>query len=646
MRVTLPLAGQGLVLVRGRNLVAQAADANGVGKTSIVNAVASALFGEDLAGRVADAVACRFTTGTCVLHAELEDSLGAWTITRTRRPAKLSTTGIAGVLANEDSRVLQKKIEQRLGFGLRTFASAVVFGQGAFDRFAQADQDEQMRMLDEIQGVDYRGHLERAREWREGLRGKLAESQLRETTERVRADAAAASVAEMTRARAAFDEVKEERLASIAARREAILSRVDLVERDIASAAAEVLGLEALLLEIAKLAPLEARAAECKEKAATAKAEVSAREYEQKLAASKAADARVALVAFKSKLEDLLSGGACPACRRDVATRREEVRSLFDAELAALTGAEAAAVASLEVVGRGVDAARLVLAAANKSYDVAAEGALAQDRAIVGLVPAGQGGVDDYVARLREMTGEPSARRREKLLADARRDLAGVDRERDEESARVWDGAEALEAVRGRAATASEALAAAVSRSARVFAAVALSDYWVEAFGDRGIRSMLVAGVADYVNERLAAHLEKLTCGEATTRMSAQTAAKSGKVRDRISFVTDWSWGGTGSSDGSGGMDRRRDLAVFAAVRDLAESRSARPFPLKVLDEPGDNLDARGKEMFLRWVESEARSRGTGLLITHDEAIASQADPDAVWTVVMERGGARVDFGG
>ena len=84
---------------------------------------------------------------------------------------------------------------------------------------------------------------------------------------------------------------------------------------------------------------------------------------------------------------------------------------------------------------------------------------------------------------------------------------------------------------------------------------------------------------------------------------------------------------------------------VFAAVQDLAESRSARPFPLKVWDEPGDNLDARGKEMFLRWVESEARARGTGLLITHDEAIASQADPDAVWTVILERDGARVELG-
>ena len=172
---------------------------------------------------------------------------------------------------------------------------------------------------------------------------------------------------------------------------------------------------------------------------------------------------------------------------------------------------------------------------------------------------------------------------------------------------------------------------------------VALAEYWVEAFGDRGIRSMLVDGVADFINERLAAHLEQLACGEATVRMSAQTELKKGGARERISFATEWAWGGAGPSDGSGGQDRRRDLAVFAAVQDLAESRSARPFPLKVWDEPGDNLDARGQELFLRWVETEARRRGTGLLITHSEGIASQADPDCVWTIVLDRGGARVE---
>ena len=47
-RVELSLENQGFVLVRGRNEVSAAADANGVGKTSIMHAICYGLFGEDL----------------------------------------------------------------------------------------------------------------------------------------------------------------------------------------------------------------------------------------------------------------------------------------------------------------------------------------------------------------------------------------------------------------------------------------------------------------------------------------------------------------------------------------------------------------------------------------------------------------------
>src|SRR5260370_25734841 len=109
-----------------------------------------------------------------------------------------------------------------------------------------------------------------------------------------------------------------------------------------------------------------------------------------------------------------------------------------------------------------------------------------------------------------------------------------------------------------------------------------MAEYWVEAFGDRGIRSLLVDGVADYVNDRVRGHLEVLAAGEATMTMSSQTGLKKGGAKERISFTPIWSWGGATKDDGSGGQDRRMDLAVFAAVQDLSENRSAQPFPLKI----------------------------------------------------------------
>jgi DNA repair exonuclease SbcCD ATPase subunit len=175
-KVEFPLADQGLVLIRGDNRVSAALNDNGSGKTSILHAIAWCLFGEDLAGRKADAVANRFTTETCQVQVDIEDEQGIWSVIRRRRPAALWVEG-EGILPAEESNmdVVQEYIESRVGFGLRTFRNAVVFGQGAFDRFAQAEQGEQMKMLDEIQGIDYSTPRAGATDWRKNLVAKMGE---------------------------------------------------------------------------------------------------------------------------------------------------------------------------------------------------------------------------------------------------------------------------------------------------------------------------------------------------------------------------------------------------------------------------------------------------------------------------------------
>ena len=614
-RVELPLADQGLVLVRGRNEVSEAADSNGSGKTSILHGLCWALFGEDLEGRRADAVACRFTEGACTAQVDLSDGLGEWSVLRARRPAKLLASGIPGVGENEDMAEVQKRIEQRLGFGVRTFKNAVVFGQGTFERFAQADQAEQMRMLDEIQGVDLREVLRRTKEWRGQLAEKLSATQHEDSLARDRASMAEVSVRDLQSARAGFDAVKKERLEALEARMSAAGALVKSAREDLRRAEGDA----AALAEIGgEVEAEEALAERCRG---------LCRALDE--AARNSVAARTTHLDLVGRLEALLEEGECPSCRQPVKSRRKAIQALFSKEIDALAGAALAASSS---ESKALDEAGLV-----------ATEHLAQTERVAKLTPAGQTAAR-YLALLEERCSERASRRRTEVEVAATRVLDAVARERGVEEEREWDGAAALEAAQGSLASARESSRAAAARVEKIQAAVALAEYWVEAFGDRGIRSMLVDGVADFINERLAAHLEQLACGEATVRMSAQTELKKGGARERISFATEWAWGGAGPSDGSGGQDRRRDLAVFAAVQDLAESRSARPFPLKVWDEPGDNLDARGQELFLRWVETEARRRGTGLLITHSEGIASQADPDRVWTIVLGRGGARVEI--
>lgn len=686
-REELRLANQGLVLVRGRNLLSQSCDANGVGKTSIAHAICWALFGVDLAGRKADAVACRFTDGTCAVRVDLEDALGPWSVLRTRRPAGLMLSGVPGVAEGEDMTTLQVKLEARLGVGLRTFRNAVVFGQGAFDRYVLADQAEQMKMLDEIQGIDFREALQKTKDWRSQLEEKLRVCSEAVGKARSAAAEAGASIRSLEAARDGFEKRKADKILDL---RDAAIAAAAFVESVRARAAVDREAFErsrALRIEEAEvrrnsvasairlLDEEEALVAVRATEASGVRLEVRGLEesavlvdallkdwQEAKRAATTAGEK---LEELSSSLDDLLGRGACPTCRQKVGSRRKQVQGLFEGDLERLRDAAAQAT--------------VAEAASRAAYE---ERKTAHEASLAGLysrVPAEHRGAGfaRYLAWLeiparKEAVGRRTKQREEALAAQKTAEAQGLEEasavwpgapaaaeaeraalNRLEQSRRdlaaeellVWDGAEALSSAVGRLASAEVRAAVEDRRAEKLRGVLPLADYWAEAFGDRGIRSFLVDGVAEFVNERLAYHLERLSCGEATVRMSAQTALKSGKTKESISFATEWAWGGAGEDDGSGGQDRRRDLAVFAAIQDLAEQRSARPFPLKVWDEPGDHLDARGQELFLRWVEVEARRRGTGLLITHSEGIASQADPDVVWTVVLGRDGARVEVG-
>jgi DNA repair exonuclease SbcCD ATPase subunit len=306
----------------------------------------------------------------------------------------------------------------------------------------------------------------------------------------------------------------------------------------------------------------------------------------------------------------------------------KQITKLFVPEIAALEAATAGAEKSWQVAFSKYESART-----------------AHDAAYTKLsktMPPGET-PERRLAHLDVRCGQKQREARHKAEELARLALEAARREVASTISSRWEGEkDLLHALEARAAHGEE-LTALTARGEKIVAAIAIADYCVEAFGDRGIRSLLVDGVSDFVNERVAAHLEVLAAGEATMRMSATTDLKKGGAKERISFKTEWTWGGAGPLDGSGGQDRREDLALFAAMQDLAESRSARPFPIKVFDEPFDALDSRGKELAAAWVRGIARARGTALLVTHSEELASYAEPDATWTVVMRKDGATVE---
>lgn len=609
-RVELPLSDQGFVLVRGNNKVSAAANDNGSGKTSIAHAISWGLFGEDLLGRRADAVACRFTEGQCLVRLDMEDDLGAWSVLRTRRPHSLQVEGIPGIGENEDARIIETKIAQRLGFGLRTFRNAVIFGQGSFDRFQHADQAEQMRMLDEIQGVDFREAAKRCKDWRDQLNAKLMASPMPQLN--VSLTAARMEIASLTGVRDDFVREKQKRLDAITARLESARhglrndeQKLTDVHRD-AELLKELRDEEAIEISLGGALSLTKQDEDVKGA------------FQDELGRN--------LAEMMERLNRLVKDGECPYCRAKAP--KSGAHTPFKKDLDAATRKHQQACAAYKKA-LGVTAR-------------AQERHREQKAKLQTLLPSTASDPARYIGWLEERCSPKAIKAVEFQVQQAKQIVTAIQAEYEAEQFKKWEGQGALGKAEERETLLIASIAREMGRVEKIQIALAIADYWQEAFSDRGIRSLLVDSVADYVNGRMVYHLDKLAAGEARTLMSAQTALKKGGAKDQISFTTAWDWGAQVGL-GSGGQEQRVNLAVFAAIQDLAEMRSARPFPLKIWDEPGDALDSRGQELFLEWISAEARKRGTGLLITHSDSIAAQADPDQIWTVVMDADGAHVE---
>lgn len=612
-RQTVPMNNLGLVLIRGENRVSQAADSNGAGKTSIPSILSFAWFGVSLptplapSGRRGDDMACRFTKAPGIASIMMEDDQGPWRIIRQVRPKKLMIEGF-DLAGDEDDRTLQDMIEARLGFGPRTFRNAIVFGQGAFERFAQADQSDQLRMLDEIHGVDLRQALERAKQWRDGLSSQINVTDVTIESDTIALARERDALAELERARKVFTADQADRVKKIRASLAAALTGMEIVEsaeKTLRAAQKKLVDLQTVWQQIEKAITYRNTCVETEQEQ-----ENDVRSLQEKSASLDAA------------LRNLIDHDECPTCRTNLAspTAKKKIKALF---LPDLDGANKILAEAL----RFLTAARNVRIKA-----VEAEERLWADHP----------DIDQTIRRLTAETSQTAQNAVRREVDRCRNDLTRINQELETERTRVWSGQDALDRSRQRITDLDTAVRTAQAMITKLRRSIRVADYWVDAFGDRGIRSLLLDESAGVINDRLAYHLGILAGGEALTEVAATRALKGGGTRERITITSKWAWGGEGLGSGSGGQDRRVDLALFAALQDLAEMRSARPFPLKVFDEPLDALDSRGKEIGATWVKQQARDRGTAFLITHSEELEALVEADAVWTVILDTGGARI----
>lgn len=595
-RQVLPLARQGLVLVQGRNRKSSAADANFVGKTSLFDALTWVLYGKTLRGASGDRVACRFTKDTARVELDLTDDGAQWSASRTRRPQSFELRHDGGVHRQEAG---ESKLAAMLGWGYTTFAHAAIFGQRA-TQFIGAGLDVQRQIFVEVLDLDFRRELADAKDWRSKTAEHVEQLTAKRATATAQCDGARATHDALLERKRQFETEKAARVA---------------VAVQHAKTAKAALAAATVALQHAKQRQAEHANTRQAVTAAAAWRKTNGELYEAQLGAeSELWSAQERHEELCQRLRELATKQACPTCLAPVATKREEaeLKRRFQPLVAA---------------------ARKDVVAHERQFEqiVARQQAHAQTQPP--MVSEEEFNATQAQHRLTVKHCADDVAVRKSASADA------VERLLDERGATFTaDGV--LTQTAAELAKHEAAVAQCEQQIERYTKTHAVAEYIVGAFSPSGIPNLVLEHYEPFLAERLAAHMAVIARGEAAVTITALERLKNGNVRERVTTGVEWADGTAVLDDQSGGQDRRVNLAIYAALQDLAEHRHARRFPVRVFDEPSDALDARGKEIVAEWVRAQAAERTTTFLITHDATFAALVQPDHIWTVTMDSDGS------
>lgn len=158
----------------------------------------------------------------------------------------------------------------------------------------------------------------------------------------------------------------------------------------------------------------------------------------------------------------------------------------------------------------------------------------------------------------------------------------------------------------------------------------ALADrltFWVEGFGNQGLRSFLIESEIHAVNVKASTYAQRLLGTGATVQISATTQLKTKDVqRDKLSIVATIPGCSTTYASASKGQKRRLDLALLLAFRDIVADRSAGAFRQFFADELFDGLDQTGTEYVVELLREIAARDCPVILVTHNLQLKSAVD--------------------
>jgi len=548
---------------------------NGAGKSSVWEALFWALYGKTVRGVPVDEVVRKGAKGCEVSVEFLVDNV-PYLVVRGRNPNVLSIYRNGEDISASTVKATQGLIDKEVGMSHIVFTNSVYFPQNLPYRFIQVSDSEKKAVLDEVLELDW---LQEAQERAKGER-KEAEVALNFVREELKEaewglEATESSYRQMqekiSQVTVEMNELREKSEKFKGMRREVESLRIERerLEEEVKSLEVEVESIQEALTSflVDELQPRLKKRWEL--------------ESQYKFVQRRLEE----LDGLVSSRECLI-GKQCPTCGQDVTEagvkgvmkELKEEKGKFESELSRLEGEVAALsneISSKEsqrklLVGKEEKVKRLLSEKKSRFLEVGRE-----------------------LDRLLNDVEEEKAV--SKALEMRKADLRGLERE--------------LKVLGEKKSELESKLQK--RREEEQFLVSCLEDisFWVEGFGNRGIKSMLLSAVVPLLNESAAYYSNVLTDGRLKVVFSAVTETKSGTLQERLSVSCTMEDSAPSYAGCSGGERRRADVVVLFALHDLITRFTPSKVNLLILDEVTEALDAEGVERLVVLLQEMARGK-------------------------------------
>lgn len=602
------LDGKGLVLIQGVNEDDSSATSNGVGKSSIPDALCWAIYGETARGESGDAVVNNTAKKDCFVSVTVQDGDSIYRITRYRKHKEfknqtvveaMSATSVSAPVdvSKGTEKETQEVINGIMGCSLDVFQAAIYAGQEEMPDLPKMTDKQLKLLIEEAAGVErLEGAYAKAREKWSGAKTLLDTHLFNKSNLETRLHTNNVAIESKKIEYRAFEEGRKDRAEEFNVNALRIKGQMvgivaDVKKMDEATVRAEFDKLDTQLADHAKVVAGE-------------------RELSGKVTAAQSTLNRAQATADASlrevnRIKGVIDNAAeemkkpCPECGKP------HTEDELAAYVATQKGNLVAAVNKAKLDKAAVEAAQRIVTDVQTALDTYRKempdvSAVTERRRVLNATLTEIAGLKSRLQVLKK-DHEACIERANQALTAPNPHTSAVD-------VLIGQSEELSKKIEGL----TESISAAQDK-------VTLYENVVKVFGPAGVRAHILDSVTPFLNERTADYLSALSDGNISAVWSTLSTTAKGDLKEKFNIEVENEKGAKTFKGLSGGEKRKVRLATMLALQDLVASRASKPIDLWIGDEIDDALDVAGLERLMGVLERKSRERGTVLVVSHNE---------------------------